>query len=179
MRATHLVLVAVVLTACGQPQEATPGQLRPADLTDVEREAFIYAAAVRHLVEEDGDEPKRIYVLDRAVSGAADASGPAEGEGTPIPQGVQDRVREELALLGRVVFISDRDDVINPESKGGRVRNDGILITLGPVPTGPDRVEVEASSYRGLLGGTWQTLVLERRGLRWQVTGTTGPVAVS
>jgi hypothetical protein len=54
-----------------------------------------------------------------------------------------------------------------------------VLITLGPVPRGPDRVEVSASSYEGNLGATWQTLVLERHGLRWRVEGTTGPVAMS
>jgi hypothetical protein len=128
-------------------------------------------------VKAEGQDPHRIYVLDRAVKGAADPTGPA-GKGDPIPQGVQDRVREELALLGRVVFVSDRNEVVDASSDD-EVRNQGILITLGPVPSGGDRVEVEVSGYRNLLSGSWQTLVMERHGLRWEVTGTTGPVAMS
>jgi hypothetical protein len=172
-----LVAATVLLAGCGERGPADPGQLGPGDLSAVERQAFVYAAAIRHLVEAEGQDPGRIYVLDRAVKGAADPTGPA-GEGDPIPQGVHDRVREELALLGRVVFVSDRDEVVEASS-ADEVRNQGILITLGPVPSGGDRVEVEASGYRNLLSGSWQTLVLERHGLRWQVTGTTGPVAMS
>lgn len=164
MRAVHLVLVAAVLTACGQPREATPGQLGAGDLTPVEREAFIYAAAVHHLVEDQGGAPKRIYVLDR------------DSAGQPIPRGVQDRVREELALLGRVVFVSPEHEAARAASDGDAVKQ--IVITLGPVPAGRDRVEVEASSYRGRSEDS-QTLVLERHGLRWQVTGTAGPAAIS
>ena len=172
-----LVVAATLLAGCGEPRPAEPGQLRPADLSAVERQAFVYAAAIRHLVEAEGQDPGRIYVLDRAVKGAADPTGPA-GESDPIPQGVQDRVREELALLGRVLFVSDPDEVVDASS-ADEVRNEGILITLGPVPAGGTRVEVEASAYRNLLSGSWQTLVLERHGLRWEVTGTTGPVAMS
>ena len=76
-------------------------------------------------------------------------------------------------------FVAEGSDVLGPADQGARVRNQGVLITLGPVPGGADRVEVSASSYEGNLGGPWQTLVLERHGLRWQVEGTTGPVAMS
>ena len=158
MRAAPLALLAAILTACGQPQEATPGQLGPEDLTAVEREAFIYAAAVRHLVEEAEDEPKRIFVLDR------------DSAGQPIARGVQDRVREELALLGRVVFVTADHEAARAASEGRTVKQ--VVITLGPVPAGRDAVEVEASTYRGRSEES-RTLVLERHGLRWRVEETT------
>jgi hypothetical protein len=178
MRQFGLVLTALALAACGQRPAADPGQLRPEDLTAHERRAFIYAAAIRYLVQEGGGEPRVIFVLERAVAGAAEADVEG-GARAPISGEVQDRVREELALLPRIKFVSERKTVVGPASRGARVRNDGVLITLGPVPAGPDRVEVAASSYMGNLAGSWQTLVLKRYGLRWRVEGTTGPAAIS
>jgi hypothetical protein len=36
-----------------------------------------------------------------------------------------------------------------------------------------------ASIYLGNLAASWQTWVLEHTGTGWEVTGTTGPVAIS
>lgn len=147
-------MAAAVLSACGErTPSGDPGQLQPKDLTTVERQAFVYAAAVRFLAEEVGD-PKRIFVLDRDTSGA------------PISQEVQDRVREELALLGRITFVVEDHEVARAASQGRTVED--MVITLGPVPGGRDRVEVEASSYRGDSEET-RTLILRRYGLRWRV----------
>jgi hypothetical protein len=156
MRWRTLVLVAAAaLTACGQPTPAgDPGELRPEDLSGVERQAFVYAAAVRHLVEGRGGEPRRIYILAEDSAGA------------PIPQGVQDRVREELALLPPIAFVAEDHEAARAASEGRVV--EGLVITLGPVPSGRDRVEVEASSYRGESEET-RTLILRRYGLRWRV----------
>jgi hypothetical protein len=152
-----LLVAAAVLSACG---ERTPGgdtgQLRPEDLTTVERQAFVYAAAVRYLAEEVGDA-KRIYVLDRDASGA------------PISREVQDRVREELALLGRITFVAEDHEAARAAAQGGSVKD--MVITLGPVPGGTDRLEIEASSYRGDSEET-RTLILRRYGLRWRVEAT-------
>lgn len=150
-----LLVAAAVLSACG---ERTPGgdtgQLRPDDLTAAERQAFIYAAAVRHLVEAPGGKPRRVYILAEDSAGA------------PIAQGVQDRVREELALLPPITFVPEDHEVARAASQGGSVRD--MVITLGPVPSGRDRVEVEASSYRDDSEET-RTLILRRYGLRWRV----------
>jgi hypothetical protein len=149
-----LLVAAAVLSACGEPTPGgDTGQLRPDDLTAAERQAFVYAAAVRYLAEEAGDA-KRIYVLDRDASGA------------PISQEVQDRVREELALLGRITFVAEDHEVARAAAQGESVKD--MVITLGPVPSGRDRVEVEASSYRGDSEET-RTLILRRYGLRWRV----------
>ena len=178
MRRIALPLALVLSVACGQASPGGSGHLRPEDLTAAERQAFVYAAVIRHLVEAEAAEPGFIFILDRAVGAAADPDAASES-GTPISREVQDRVREELAHLGTVKFVSRRRDVVGPVAQGGRVRNEGVLLTLGPVGSGADRVEVPASTYTGNLGGTWQTLVLRRYGLRWRVEGTTGPVAVS
>jgi hypothetical protein len=171
MRRLPVVLGLLVLVACGERSSVQPGRLRPEDLSRHERQAFVYAAAIRHLVSEMPSEPQRIFVLDRAVA--------SSGEQVDIPIEVQDRVREELALLPRLKFVSERGEVIGPTARGSQVRNDGVLITLGPVPAGRDQVLVRASRYEGNLGSTSQTLELRRYGLRWQVEGTAGAIATS
>ena len=171
MRRLGLTLGLLALVACGERPSVQPGQLRPQDLTRHERQAFVYAAAIRHLVSEMPSEPRRIFVLDHA--------GGSAGDPVLIPIEVQDRVREELALLPRLKFVSERGEVIGPAARGARVRNDGVLITLGPVPSGRDQVRVRASRYEGNLGSTSQTLELRRHGLRWQVEGTAGAVTTS
>jgi hypothetical protein len=180
--ALALAVTAVLVTGCGQRPAASPDEetFGPSDLTPTEREAFVFAAVIEHMTAEDGQTSgfDVIYVLDHSVEGVSDPDGP-EGPRTPIPQDVQIRIQEELALLPPIRFIADPDEVIGPEEGGSQVENGGILITLGPVSSGDDRVEVEASSYIANLAATWQTWVLERRGLRWEVTGTSGPVAVS
>jgi hypothetical protein len=49
----------------------------------------------------------------------------------PIPIEVQERVRAALAVHTEVRFVEDTQSVIQPDS---RVRDDGVLITLPPVP---------------------------------------------
>jgi hypothetical protein len=156
--AAALVAAALLVAGCAERETASPGELRPEDLTAVERQAFIYAAAVRYLVEQGTDEPKRIYVLDR------------DSAGRSIPIGVQDRVREELALLGRVIFVTADHQAARAASQGKPVED--VVITLGPVPSGEDRVELRASRYRGESRST-RMLVLERHGLRWRVLSGT------
>jgi hypothetical protein len=159
MRWRVLLLVsAAVLSACGErTPSGDPGQLGPQDLTAVEREAFVYAAAVRHLAEAEAGNPAKIYVLREDATGA------------PIPQEVQDRVREELALLGRVTFVAEDHEAARAAAQGRTVED--VLITLGPIPAGRDRVEVETSSYSGDSEQT-RTLILRRYGLRWRVDAT-------
>ena len=179
--ALALTLAAALVAGCGETEQSSPGpDLGPEDLTPAEREAFVYAAVIKHMTSEEGQSSgfPVIFVLDHAVEGASSPDG-GTGARTPISSEVQIRVQEELALLPPIRFVADGDEVIGTPRDETEVRDGGILITLGPVPEGNDRLEVEASSYIAALAATWQTWVLERHGLRWQITGTTGPVAVS
>jgi hypothetical protein len=164
MRRSALAVVALALVACGQRPASDPGELRPEDLSAAERQAFVYSAAIRHLVNEMPTRPGRIFVLDRSVGAG----------GAAISVAVQDRVREELALLPTLKFVSSKGEVVGPTAEGGRVRRDGVLISLGPVPSGRDRVQVQTWRYEGNLGSTSQTLELKRHGLRWRVEGSAG-----
>jgi hypothetical protein len=163
MRRSALAVAVLVLVACGQRPSFDPGELRPQDLTAAERQAFVYSAAIEHLVNTMPTRPRRIFVLDRVVG---------QPEKRPIPTEVQDRIREELALLPTLKFVSAPGEVVGPADQGARVQRGGVLIKLGPVPSGRDRVTVQAWRYKGNLGLTSQTLELKRYGLRWRVEGT-------
>jgi len=53
------------------------------------------------------------------------------------------------------------------------------VVTVGPLPEGGAKLEVGASLYAGPLAATWLTYVVEEKAGGWEVTGTTGPVAIS
>jgi hypothetical protein len=158
----------LLLVACG-------GSAGPEE----DRDIAIYAAVVRHMTSEEGQASgfRVIYVLDRLMENADDPDDP--GPGTPLSPEDQDALREALAEVAPIEFVSSREEVIGPEAEGARVQNGGILLTLGPIRGEGDRALVPASSYLGNLAGTWQTWVVERGADGWRVTGTEGPVAVS
>jgi len=159
----------LLVGACGGP---SPGP-------EEDRDIAIYAAVVRHMTSEEGQASgfRVIYVLDRLMEHADDPDDP--GEGTPLSADDQDALREGLAEVAPVEFVSSREEVTGPQAEGGRVQNGGILLTLGPIRGDDDRVLVPASSYLANLAGTWQTWVVERGPEGWRVTGTEGPVAIS
>jgi len=59
------------------------------------------------------------------------------------------------------------------------VRDNGILILLGPATPASDKIHVGVNGFAACLGATWFAYVIERRGTGWVVTGTTGPGAIS
>jgi hypothetical protein len=169
---TFALLVSLLVGAsCGGPGGSDPGG---------DRDVAIYAAVIRHMTSEQGQASGYpvIYVLDRVHPAAADPDSTAEPS-TPILDEVQAALREALADVGEIEFVSDADSVTGPEGQGSRVMGGGILITLGPIRGEGERVEVPANSYLANLAASWQTWVVEARNGSWSVTGTTGPVAVS
>jgi hypothetical protein len=120
-----------------------------------------------------------VYVLDRAVPGAADPMDQGLG-GTPIAPATRDRITAALSGLGAVSFIADKNTVIVDDNGCPQVRDGGILITLGPLNRAGDRVEVGIHGFVACLGATWLTyVVVNDAGSGWRVTGTTGPMAIS
>jgi hypothetical protein len=171
-KAASILLVAILAgTSCTEGGGPQPGR---------DRDVAVYAAVIRHMTTEQGQASGYpvIYVLDGVDPGAAD---PDAGDGPlrPIPEETQAAITEALADVGRIEFVADRASVIGPQSQGARVEGGGILITLGPIRGGGDRVRVPASSYLANLAASWQTWVVDWRGEAWTVTGTTGPIAVS
>lgn len=145
-----------------------------------ERAVAIYAAVVEHMVTEEG-QPSGfpvVYILDHSVERAADPDG-GGGMVRDFPAETRAGIEDSLEEVAPVEFIPDRDAVIGPPEQGSAVEGGGILLTLGPITGEGDRVEVPASSYLGNLAATWQTWIVELEASGWQVTGTTGAVAVS
>jgi hypothetical protein len=68
---------------------------------------------------------------------------------TPVPPTLMERL--EPAYHDRAFEVRDFEESIHPLEEGGRVKNDGIFITLGPITNvGSDTVSVRASYYRGV-----------------------------
>jgi hypothetical protein len=94
----------------------------------------------------------------------------------PIPIEVQHPIGEALAAYTEVRFVDDPESVIQPDS---RVRDQGVLITLAPVPPVGRPVRIGARSYSGNLGSKSCTFIVDGVGAQWRVTGTTGIYSVS
>jgi hypothetical protein len=194
-----LIVVALLLLAplgCGSeanaPDSAGPASQPEgsADTPLVPRETLVYAAVIRQLVTKDhtfgGADPgfKVVYVLDGVVKGVGgvDAhvgqSDPAE----PFSDDVKAGLVSALEDLPPIEFVSERAAVIigkNSTDPIGHVKNEGVLISLGPIEGTGTKVEVGNSLWLSGLAGLWQTYVLRSRDGVWKVAGTTGPVAIS
>jgi hypothetical protein len=125
----------------------------------------VYAAIIDRLATTSdstfGDDPDfpAVFVVER-----------------PIPPEARQGI--EAALPGvPIEWVESEDDVVDP-MKGG-VRGDGVVLTLGELPDGDERIEVDASLYAGPLAATWLTYVVVHGEDGWAVEGTTGPVAIS
>ncbi|HEX2240646.1 MAG TPA: hypothetical protein VHJ82_05845, partial [Actinomycetota bacterium] len=149
-----------------------------------QRAAAIYSAAIREIVLQgnsfkEGRNPFDIlYILDQADSAAA-ATGRRQGEREPIPEEVQEGIKEALEELGPIEFVSDSDSVIGSPRKGSQVKNNGALITLGTIPAHKNRIKLGMNMYIANLAAVWLTYIIKRKQDRWVVTGTTGPTAIS
>lgn len=193
--AMALVVVAVS-AACGGTSEGG-GQASPAgaDSGDVEGSdpspaPAIYAAVVRELVSEDntfgGHDPgfKIVYVVDGVVRNVADVSEVPRDPTQPFPSDVKDEVESLSKGAGftAVEFVAKRDSVVGGTRGGaspGHVKNGGVLISLGPIEPSGKKVEVGTSLWINGLAGQWLTYVLAETAGTWEVTGTTGPMAIS
>ena len=123
------------------------------------------------------------YILDEAqADGVLD---PAERQAPheAIPSVDQFAIENALRDLGKIAFVSNRNDVVDTSNGCAQVRDSGILITLAPLGSakgaGTDRLEVGMSGFFACLGATWLTYVVERKDGQWTVTGTTGPFAIA
>jgi hypothetical protein len=155
----------------------------PNDPTPVDRQALIYTAVLRqYLTSGDhsfGDHRfPHIFVLDHTEAGAG-ASGHGAPGGGPIPRAARRAITRALTDVGLLTFVASRDAVIEEPHGCAHVRDDGILITLGPVDGSGDRIQVGIDGFRACLGANSLTYLVERSGHDWAVSGITamGPVA--
>jgi hypothetical protein len=184
-----VIVVAVVLTACdptgrqplgvGQPSPTVSGR------ADERTRAQIYAAVIRQLVTRDhtfGRAPspfKYVYVVDGPIPGAGNVRTGIGPSPQPFPDAVKQAIEDRLGDLPPLEFISDPDRVRLGKQGAGGVKNDGVIISLGPVEPEEDEIQVSTGLWCGGTCGQWLTYVLSEDEGRWRITGTTGPYAIS
>jgi hypothetical protein len=149
------------------------------------RQAEIYEQVLRRYLGTPAENSfpdrsfKTVYVLDQAYADAADPGG-KHGHGVPVAPLTQRQVAAALAGTARVIFIENRESVIEATNGCWQVKNGGILITLGTPAGDGSAVRVGINGFVACLGATWLTYVLrEQPGGGWRVTGTTGSMAIS
>jgi len=193
--ASAMVLTALALGAAGcgitkmanaPPIVRPPNGVRPVVITDGRtKEAEIFALVLRRYLSTPAENSfpsrtfKMVYVLDHAYPDAANPRG-THRRGVPIAPQTQRQVTAALAGMAHVIFIADRESVIEAADGCWHIRNGGILITLGTAAGRGRELRVGINGFVACLGATWLTYILrDQPGAGWRVTGTTGSMAIS
>ena len=194
MRRFAPLVLAVVITGCtsasDEPGRGAAPRPSPSSTATrggpparIEREIHVYAAVVRRLVKRDhtfgrGPSPfEHVYIVDGPVPGAERVPPTNEEPVRRFDPSVRQGLIAALTELPPIDFIADPDEVRKPRL--GAVKNHGVIITLAPIKGGPRKVTVGNGLWCGGLCGQWQTYVVKKRAAAWEVTGTTGPYAIS
>ena len=146
---------------------------------DPDRSAGIYAAVISGLIAGGAanfDPWPPVTYIDATARSSAGPVAVTDVVSSPILIEVQHRIGDALAAHTEVRFVDDPQSVIQPDS---RVRDNGVLVTLAPVPPAGRPLRIGARSYVGNLGSTSCTFIVDGAGAHWRVTGTTGVYAVS
>jgi hypothetical protein len=156
MRLGVLVCVALALAACGGSGESEP---------DARTTTAVYAAIVRMFMTSSSlvSPPAPVFV--------------AESKLTPAQQAAVNRALADLPPP--VEFVADRESVLVDLDTCPAVRDNGVVITLGPITGDSERVTVPADLFAACLGAETGIFILERDGEDWRITGTEGPIGVS
>jgi hypothetical protein len=116
-------------------------------------------------------------VLDRAVASVGAPGQPAAGGS--VSEADRQAITKALADVGPMSFVASADAVIVDRDGCAGVRDQGILITLGPVDGVGDQVQVGISGYVACLGASSLTYRVQQASGAWRVAGVAarGPVS--
>jgi hypothetical protein len=140
--------LAIAATACSTQ---SPSEVRAAE---------VYNTAIRSLADEHADDPEPLPVFIEP-----------RGEGAAIALDVQGEVVAGTADVADVVFIDVRDEALTISDTGTTVvRNDGVLLRLGPVVEDGERVTLQVDRWTA--GDTFTTFLftLRRVGDSWELS---------
>jgi hypothetical protein len=180
--AVFAVLLPMGCSLTGTTEKERSAETRPVEQTapspQPDRASAVYASVVRELVAGDRffARARVIYVRDGAIKDAADALSYRQKPKTSFSEALKDDLAGALSDLAPVRFVVEQKSVVN---RDGEVRNDGILITLGPIRGHGNGVEVGCNAWMKGKDNRWLTYVVRRNGKTWAVTGTTGPMAIA
>jgi hypothetical protein len=189
---TTIVFAAVVAVAVTGSYIAysTHAPRPPSDISGptsaaFDRQAAVYAAVPRQFVTPGGQDSfgyqgrfPEIFVLDYAVAGTGDTNRKATPDaGTSIPPAVRRAITNALADVAPLTFVASPAAAIDQQHN--QVRNEGILVTFGPLVGLGDRVQVRVDGFASGVAATWLTYAVERTGSGWVVGGVTVRGAVA
>jgi len=151
-RLTVLVAMALAVGACGSDDSPT-----------TDRDAEVYAAVIRTLAPENpGDLGTEVDELDKTVY-----VGPLDDD-VEISLEEQVQVVDDLEDFATVTFVDKREEAIDDAAEDEPVREDGVLLLLGAVPT--DRAPtVDAERYVDVDDAARYRVTLLQSGEEWTV----------
>lgn len=88
----------------------------------------------------------------------------------PISLEVQAGIVDALHGFATIRFVDERSEAIDDTDPHKSVVNDGILVTLGRIPTGARLVNVDAQRYERAGASVTYRMRLQRSGSTWTVT---------
>jgi hypothetical protein len=145
--------VVAVMTAC------TGGGSNTSD-----RPAAIYSAVIRAVLA-DTSHPK--------ISSDTSVFVVAAHERAPIPFEVQADIVAELHELATIRFVDHRVEAIDDSSPTRPVNDNGILITLGKIPSRANTVTVKAGRYLNATDTVAYRVTVKRTNAHWKPIATT------
>lgn len=149
------------------------------------RALFVAAIlAVAGCASDDGDDPDlRTAGAFRAAFGwvidtnwpvaTSDDAEPVlyivSGDATSIPTNVQVAVVEQMRDEATLRFTDSRDDALDTDTPGEPVKEDGLLVTVGPVADEGSPIDMEVKVYRDETTHASFLLELAGSGDSWRV----------
>jgi len=128
------------------------------------RPAVIYSAVIRAVLA-DTSHPN--------ISSDTSVFVVADDERSPTPLEVQADIVEELHELATIRFVDQRVEAIDDSSPNRPVNDNGILITLGKIPSGASTVTVKAGRYFNATDTVAYRVTLKRTNAQWKPIATT------
>lgn len=119
--------------------------------------------------------------------GLAGAPPPADDEALPVlfameldgglvPPGVQVEVVNALKDEADVRFLDEREGAIADDEPGEPVKDDGVLVAVGPVPESGGQAEIDVERYRAAADRAEFVVVLTGGDPTWVVSSVDPPV---
>jgi hypothetical protein len=151
-RAAIALVVALLLAACGGRGSGAPNESQ--------RDAGVYQAVLSAVAEHEAPpvagNPPVIY----AVPGTRD----------PIPAQVQVDVVKALKDSVTLRFADERSEAIDETKDGKPVHDEGLLVTLSPVPPTGTELQLPVDVYRNVNDQHRLTVSLTQGPTAWTAT---------
>lgn len=150
--------------------------------------AFVYTAVLKKALVDAwsgrGESGFRVIFVDDGVVPRAATSIRMEDPRRPFAADLKAGMRflREQGDLPPIEFVAEREAALRGPGAGryaARVKNKGLLVSLGRIRATPKRAEVGAMLWVDVKAMEWLTYVVKEKQGGWRVVGTTGPVAIS